>query len=81
MTDKNAMIVGFEVGSGMPVNGPDGLSTFLKGTLAAVLLLIMAYIVISLYQDLQQGNTGLNNVMWIVVRVIVLISITFSVFI
>ncbi|VEJ09386.1 DUF3262 family protein [Actinobacillus delphinicola] len=81
MTDKNAMIAGFEAGSGMPVNGPDGLSTFLKGTLAAVLLLIMAYIVISLYQDLQQGNTGLNNVMWIVVRVIVLISITFSVFI
>lgn len=79
MSDKSAMIAGFEAGSGMPVS--DGLNVFLIGVLAVVLLLIAAYIFLSLYQDLADGNTNLHKVMWIVVRVVVLVTFTLSIFI
>ncbi len=72
MSGKSAIIAGFEAGSGVSASW---LSFFLPSLLIGVMLIITGYILISLYQDLADGNSSVDKVMLIVIRVMVLLSI------
>lgn len=51
-------------------------SLAIKGILSATLLCVTAYILISLYEDVKNGNLSINRMLWFVVRIFILLTLS-----